>query len=235
MRANPKTYPGVAKRLPRALARLALAGLVALAAAACTAQQPGRAAVVIIDISRGYADELDKARLLTNFLLTELEPGDSIAVAFVDNTAYSDRNFIAQADFGHRPSVVTDQKRQVRSKVKTFLDDFEVPSAHSDITGGILLARDYLRGTDAQRKQIYLLSDLNEDLPPKLDRSGPLELDGIEVVALNVTRGERDNIDPARYRQRLSSWQQRIEDGGGTWKLVNEIGRLEQRLAAQAQ
>lgn len=237
------TYGNPLHRNPRATnapdhrprrARAAGVGLLALVAvllSGCDSGPHNRAAVVLIDISGEYAAEIEKARRVTSLLLGRLDPGDSIAVAFIDNTSYSDRNFIARADFDHRPSVANDQKRAVRKELDAFLDRFSVPSAHSDLTGGILLARDFLERTRAADKQIFLLSDLDEDLKPELDRSGPLELDGIEVVAVNVIRRDRDNIDPAHYRQRVSHWQQRVQDDGGQWDMVNEIDRLQHMVA----
>lgn len=215
-------------------ARAAAAGLLTLAAvllAGCDNGPHNRAAVVLIDISGEYAAEMEKARRVTSLLLGRLDPGDSIAVAFIDNTSYSNRNFIARVDFDHRPSVANDQKRAVRRDLDAFLDRFSVPSAHSDLTGGILLARDFLERTRAADRQIFLLSDLDEDLKPELDRDGPLELDGIEVVAVNVIRGARDNIDPEHYRRRVNHWQQRVQDDGGRWGMVNEVDRLQGMVA----
>ncbi len=223
-----------AARAPSRRRRAAVAGLLALATlllAGCGGGPQNKAAVVLIDISGEYAGELDKARRVTSLLLGRLEPGDAIAVAFIDNTSYSDRNFIARADFDHRPSVANDQKRMVRHELEAFLERFSVPSAHSDLTGGILLARDFLERTRAAEKQIILLSDLDEDLKPELARSGPLQLDGIELVAVNVIRRQRDNLDPQRYRERVSQWKERVERDGGQWNLVNAIDRLERLVA----
>ncbi|MDZ7828125.1 MAG: VWA domain-containing protein [Halofilum sp. (in: g-proteobacteria)] len=210
---------------------LAAAALLGLLMTACGGGPQNRAAAVLIDISGEYAAEVKKARELTGYLLAGLEPGDSIAIAFIDNTSYSDRNFIARTELDHRPSVANDQKRKVRAQLDAFLERFSVPSAHSDLTGGVLLARDFLQRTEAKRRQLYLLSDLDEDLPPQLERDVPLKLDGIEVIAVNVIRRDSDNIDPANYRRRLSAWQQRVEQDGGRWQLVNQLDRLE-RLAA---
>lgn len=210
---------------------LAAAALLSLLVAACDAGPQNRAAVVLIDISGEYAGEVSKARQVTGYLLGSLEPGDSISIAFIDNTSYSDRNFIARADFDHRPSVANDQKRKVRAELDAFLERFSVPSAHSDLTGGVLLARDFLERTEAKTKQVFLLSDLDEDLMPHLDRDEPLELGGIEIVAVNVIRRDSDNADPENYRQRVTQWEERVKKDGGSWKMVNEIDRLE-RVAA---
>lgn len=210
---------------------LAVAALMALLVTACEGGPQNRAAIVLIDISGEYAGEVEKARQVTSYLLTSLDPGDSIAIAFIDNTSYSDRNFIARADFDHRPSVANDQKRKVRAELDAFLERFSVPSYHSDLTGGVLLARDFLQSTKAKTKQIFLLSDLDEDLMPHLDRDEPLRLGGIEVVAVNVIRRDSDNVDPENYRKRVAQWEQRVQQDGGRWTLVNEIDRLE-RVAA---
>lgn len=212
-------------------AGLGAAAALALLLAACGGGPSNRAAVVLIDISGEYAREVDKARQVTSYLLGSLNPGDSIAVAFIDNTSYTERNFIARADFDHRPSVANDQKRQVRAKLDAFLDDFDVPSWHSDLTGGILLGRDFLDSTGADTRQLFLLSDLDEDLKPELDRDVPLELAGIEVVAVNVIRRDGDNVDPQHYRERIAGWQQRVVDNGGQWRVVDRIERLQSVVA----
>ncbi len=219
--------PGHRRRGPG----LAAAALLTLLVTACGAGAQNRAAVVLIDISGEYSAEVEKARKVTSYLLAGLEPGDSIAIAFIDNTSYSDRNFIARADFDHRPSVANDEKRKVRAELDAFLERFSVPSAHSDLTGGVLLARDFLERTEAGKKQLFLLSDLDEDLMPHLDRDEPLELGGIEVIAVNVIRRDSDNVDPENYRKRVTQWEERVVNDGGHWKMVNEIDRLE-RVAA---
>ncbi|MDX1606778.1 MAG: hypothetical protein R3202_11340, partial [Candidatus Competibacterales bacterium] len=106
-------------------------------------------------------------------------------------------------------------------------------SWHSDLTGGILLARDFLESTGAGTRQLFLLSDLDEDLKPELDRDVPLELAGIEVVAVNVIRRDGDNIDPSHYRRRIAHWRQRVQDNGGQWTMADRIERLESVVAAR--
>ncbi|MCH8930135.1 MAG: VWA domain-containing protein, partial [Proteobacteria bacterium] len=58
----------------------------------------------------------------------------------------------------------------------------------------------------------------------------PLELDGFEVVALNVTKLRADNIDPRLYLDRLEAWKTVVEAGGGTWRVINDLDRLEKLL-----
>jgi|GEM_PF-78995 len=186
-----------------------------------------RAAVVLVDISGDYASEIEQVQALTNYVLADLNSGDSIAVAFIDNSSFSERNFIARAELDRRPSVATQQKRQVSGQLADFLDRFQVPSYHSDISGGVLLAGEFLRESGAGQRYLFLLSDLEEDLMPGMKRDMSLALDGVEVIAVNVTRGRSDNYDPSAYRERLAHWEARIEESGGEWRVASDLARLE--------
>lgn len=186
-----------------------------------------RAAFVLIDISSQYAGERQKAQLLTNYLLAELNSGDSLAVGFIDNTSFSERNIIARATFDHRPSVASQEKRAFKAELEDFMERFRVPSYHSDVTGGVLLATDYLRSVEAGHRHLFILSDLHEDVPPGINRNIEVQLDDIDVVAMNVRRQRSDNDNPEQYRERLAEWQQQVKSSGGRWEVVNDMGRLE--------
>ena len=212
--------------------RLITAVLLSLLLFGCGEQaNHNRAAFVLLDISGSYAAERDQARRLTNYLLSELETGDSLAFGFIDNSSFTERNIIAQVTFDERPSVASQQKRIFQRRVTGFMKNFQTPSYHSDITGGVLLARDYLEEVDAGRKHLFLLSDLHEDVPPRLERDMKLNLSDVQVVALNVKRQRSDNEDPTEYQQRLASWEKRVEQNGGRWALVNNMERLEKEVA----
>ena len=60
---------------------------------------------------------------------------------------------------------------------------------------------------------------------------------GVVVVAhyaglsvADMTKLRSDNVDPREYLDRLANWQQRVESGGGTWQVVNDLERLEKVL-----
>lgn len=217
---------GYLRKTRRAL--LLLATCTALLLNGCSApEDQRRAAFILMDISGDYASEMKQARVLSNYLLANLNSGDSLAIAFIDNSSFTERNIIARATFDHRPSVASQQKRHFQAQVEGFLKKFRVPSHHSDITGGVLLASDYLHEMEAGRKHLFILSDLHEDLPPWLDRDLPVKLDSIQVVAVNVKRQREDNNSPRGYQNRLALWQERVEDNGGQWQLVNDMTRLE--------
>ena len=62
-------------------------------------------------------------------------------------------------------------------------------------------------------------------------RDIPFRMEGVQVVALNVTKLRTDNIDPREYMQRLEQWRQRVEEGGGNWRVINDLDRLDKILA----
>jgi len=55
-------------------------------------------------------------------------------------------------------------------------------------------------------------------------------VDGFEIVALNVTKLRSDNVDPREYMTRLDEWKHRVEAEGGTWRVINDLDRLETLL-----
>lgn len=208
--------------------RLLVAIMLASQLLACTEPtNNSRAAFVLIDISTDYAAELKKAQTLSRYLLANLHSGDSLAIAFIDNSSFTERNIIARTTFDHRPSVANQQKRAFQAQLQDFVERFRVPSHHSDISGGVFLASDHLMELGAGRQYLFILSDLHEDLPPWVNRDAAVNLDNIQVIAINVKRQRSDNNDPQAYQHRLALWQKRVEDSGGRWQVINNLARLE--------
>ena len=75
------------------------------------------------------------------------------------------------------------------------------------------------------RKIVLIYSDLKEELPKGYKRDFTLSLPDYEVIALNVTKLRSDNKDPKEYMDRMSAWRQKVEDGGGSWRIVNDLDR----------
>ena len=184
---------------------------------------------MLMDTSGTYAQELDKAKAIINYLLGTLQPGDSLAVARIDSGSFSEKDIIQKATFHTRPSTANQQKRLFEQNLKDFISSVK-GSAHTDITGGVLQAVEYLNETGAGKKYIFIFSDLEEDLVKGHIRDIPIRFDGFRVVALNVTKLRSDNVDPREYLDRLEMWQQRVETGGGHWKVINDLERLERIL-----
>ena len=181
---------------------------------------------MLLDSSGTYTKELKRAQTILNYLLGISNPGDSLAVARIDSGSFSEKDIIAKMIFDGRPSVVNKQKRVFKQKVDNFISQVK-GSPYTDITGGLLQAVEYLNETGAGNKYILIFSDLKEDLAKGHIRDFPIQLHGCRVVALNVTKLRKDNIDPRLYFTRVEAWKERIESGGGTWRVINDLERLD--------
>ena len=197
---------------------------------ACADKGPTNSGVyLLLDTSGTYTRELVNALNLVNALLVKLEPSDSFAVARIDTGSFSEKDIIARVTFNDRPSEANRQKRHFRDDMDNFVKTVK-SSRYTDITGGVLQAAEYLNEKGSGRKTILIYSDLKEELPKGYVRDLPLQLEGFDVIALNVTKLRSDNIDPREYMDRLEKWQQRVEEGGGSWRVVNDMDRLESVL-----
>ncbi|MGR6872882.1 VWA domain-containing protein [Pseudomonas sp. HK3] len=193
---------------------------------ACTQQKPTTGLYLLLDTSGTYTKELKKAQQIIHYYLAQLEPGDSFAVARIDSGSFSETDIIAKVTFDHRPSRANEQKRVFSATISKFIETVQ-SSAYTDISGGLLLAKEYLNEIDSDKKYIMVFSDMQEELPKGYKRDFELNLPGYEVIALNVTKLRSDNQDPTKYMQRLKDWQQRIEQSGGKWRMINDLEREE--------
>lgn len=181
---------------------------------------------MLLDTSGTYTAEIDKAQQVISFTLARLEPGDSFAVARIDTASFSEKDIIAKATFDDRPSMANNQKRAFQGNVNAFVQRVEA-SGHTDISGGLLQALEYLEEKAPGRRTIFIFSDLLEDLEDGYVRDFPLTFSDVDVIALNVTKLRSDNVDPREYLDRLAAWRQRVEQGGGQWRVINDLDRLE--------
>ena len=209
--------------------------LVAAAAIACTgcleSGVRSTGVYMLLDTSGTYREELDEARQIINYTLARLDSTDSFAIARIDTGSFSEKDIIARVTLDDRPSTANMQKRRFSETVAEFVDHVE-SARHTDISGGLLQAIEFLNEKDSARKTILIFSDLEEDLEEGYVRDMDLPLEGFEVVALNVTKLRADNIDPRKYLDRLDAWRQRVESGGGTWRVINDLDRLEGLLGS---
>jgi hypothetical protein len=186
---------------------------------------------MLLDTSGTYREELDKAEQIIYFTLAKLGPADSFAVARIDTGSFSEKDIIVKATFEDRPSAANGQKRQFAEHIDNFARSAE-SAPYTDITGGLLQAIEFLNEKDPGRKTIFIFSDLKEDLLSGYVRDIPLNLDGFDVVALNVTKLRSDNIDPREYLERLKDWETQVVESGGRWRVVNDLNHLEGLLAS---
>lgn len=212
--------------------KLILTTLLTVVLAACSEPNSNaRAVYLLLDTSGTYTAEMDKAQKIINYLLGTLDSGDSIAIARIDSGSFSEKDIISRVTFDMRPSMATTQKHQFKRRLDDFVSN-AAPSAHTDISGAVLQAAEFLSETQAAAKYILIFSDLEEDLARGHIRDFTMPLVEIRVVALNVTKLRSDNIDPRDYLNRLDEWEQRVYQGGGLWKVVNDLDRLDKLLGS---
>jgi hypothetical protein len=184
---------------------------------------------MLLDTSGTYAEELTKAEQIIRFTLSRLDATDSFAVARIDTGSFSEKDIVAKASFDDRPSAVNRQKRLFAQQVSEFVENVN-PAPYTDITGGLLQAVEFLNEKGTGNKTILIFSDLKEDLEKGYVRDIDVELEGFEVIALNVTKLRSDNMDPREYLDRLREWQGRVEKTGGRWRVINDLDGLEDLL-----
>jgi hypothetical protein len=180
---------------------------------------------MLLDTSGTYTEQLDKAQKIIKFVLANLTSGDSFALARIDSASFSEKDIIAKVTFDLRPTKATAEKRAFIEMVDRFAKSVK-GSAYTDITGGMLQAIDYLHETGAGKKYILVFSDLKEDIAEGHIRDFPITFGGISVIALNVTKLSSDNIDPREYMHRVDAWALRVEEGDGTWRVMNDLDRM---------
>ena len=202
-----------------------------LAGTGCGSGNHAHAVYMLVDTSGTYSQEAGKALLIVNYLLGTLESGDSLAVARVKSRSFSAKDILAKATFDSRPSQANAQKRAFREKVDASFR--QVPgSAYTDITGGMLQGAEWLNETGAGTRTIIVFSDMQEELDKVTQRSFPISLKNIRVVAVNVVKLGTDNVDPRRYLGRLEAWEKRVVKAGATeWRVINDLQRLDRILA----
>lgn len=189
-----------------------------------------QAVYVLIDTSGTYSKEVAKAQGVVNYLLGSLNPGDAMAVGRVKSRSFSEKDIVAKVSLGKDPVAANAQKRAFSEQFAGFarITQDAGGSRYTDITGGIILAAEFLNETGAGRKTIVIFSDMQEEIDRNTVRDIPIKLDGIRVVALNVTKLETDNADPRRYLDRLEWWEKRTRSAGATdWRVVNDMEHLD--------
>ncbi len=206
--------------------RLTLVSLLVLLAGCGEPEKRNMGIYMLLDTSGTYKDEIGKAQQIINYTLSKLNPGDSFAVARIDTASFSEKDIVAKVTFDERPSTANGQKRRFQESVNSFVDEVK-PAGYTDISGGLLQALEYLNEKDPGRKTIFIFSDLKEDLQEGYVRDFTMTFTDVDVVAMNVTKLRSDNVDPREYLDRLSDWETRVQQSGGSWRVINDLDRLE--------
>lgn len=207
---------------------LALSLILIIAITGCSdSKSRSKGVYMLLDTSGTYALELKKAQSILNYLLGVLQPGETLAVARIDTGSFSEKDIVAKITFDERPSYANNQKRAFQQEVNSFVAAVK-SSKYTDISGGILQGIEYLNEQGSGKKYILIFSDLKQELAQGYNRDIPFQLQGFNVIALNVTKLRADNIDPKQYQDRVTKWRAEVESGGGTWSIINDLENLGQ-------
>ena len=195
--------------------------------ASCSPPQASNSGVyMLVDTSGTYAEEIDKAGQIIRYTLSRLDATDSFAVARIDTGSFSEKDIVAKMTFDDRPSMINRQKRLFAEKIQSFVDGTPA-SPYTDISGGLLQAVEYLNEKGPAVKTVLIFSDLKEELEDGYIRELEFTLDGFDIIALNVTKLRSDNVDPREYLIRLDDWQDKVEQSGGSWRVINDLDSLD--------
>ena len=179
---------------------IVLVTLAALALGCSDGRSYSQAICVLVDVSGTYAEEKQEvATILKREVLPAMMPGDTLMVIRIDSQSYDEDNLEALMTLDHRPSMANAQKLALSKKLDDFVAGKQV-ARHTDIAGAMMLGTDYLAELRSGSRVMLVFSDLEQDLPDgtrrKIDAG---EFEGIDVVAMNVKRLDRDNADPEAF------------------------------------
>jgi hypothetical protein len=184
---------------------------------------------MLVDTSGTYTEELDKARAIVNYLLGSLAPGDTMAVARIDTGSFSEKGHSSpkSPSTSGRPWP-TRKSAPFRSRWPILCQSV-AGSSHTDISGGSAAGGGIPeRSRNPARNIILIFSDLKEELA-----KGSRARRALSIGRVQHHRVERDQA-AGRYprSQKLyaaggSVARQVTESGGGAWRVINDLERLD--------
>lgn len=200
--------------------------LFSIMALSCShAQQENRAVYVLLDRSGTYAQQFEVVTATVKLLLSKLEPGDSFALARIDNEIFSEQDIVARVTFSSRPSQSNVQKRAVLNVLQQLATATKAGS-YTDVTGGMLQAMGWLNATGAKHKLIIVFSDFPDEPREGYMREFPLNFNRAQVLVWNASQAESlagvALAEAQSFSERAKVWQQRVVAGGGSWQMVND-------------
>lgn len=200
-----------------------LLAAVVLGAAACSDSKDYETAMcALADISGTYAQEKQNvARIIKAGVVPHLMPGDSLFFITIDSNSYNEDDLVASLTLDYVPSKANEQKLAFAEKLDAFAES-NARSQFTDISGAMMLCKDYLSSTGAGNQAMLIFSDMKEELQPGSKRQfSENEFEGIDIAAMNVIKLNADSADPAVYRKRLEQWEQTVTDSGAlSWSNI---------------
>jgi hypothetical protein len=200
--------------------------ILCCALVSCNNPMPESHAVyVLIDRTGVYAQSFDDVRTTVRLLLSKLEPGDSLAVARIDNEFFTVQDVVVAITFSSRPSNANKQKRALLNAIDKLAVDTRAGS-YTDITGGMLKATEWLNATRASNKLIIVFSEFPDEPRTGYMHDFPVNYNGAKVVVWNVLMPVQvDSVtltESSTFTERTKGWQSRVLAGGGSWWVVSD-------------
>lgn len=176
----------------------------------------------LVDVSGTYADEKDNVvRIVKAGVVPHLMPGDSLFFITIDSNSYNEEDLIASLKLDYVPSKANQQKLAFADKLDEF-GESRTRSQYTDISGAMMLCKDYVSNTGSGNQAMLIFSDMREELQAGLTRDfSETEFEGMDVAAMNVIKLNADSADPAVYRDRLDEWERKVtESGARSWSII---------------
>ncbi len=191
----------------------------------CSKSRHSKAVYLLIDMSV-YGQKFETIELVLRHLLKLLRPGDSIALARIDGDSFKEKNIITRISFDFRPLKANAQKRAFLASVHQFGQSIK-PEKNTDITGGILQSIEYLNEIQANKQYIFIFSDLPIDVKNKYFQHFSIDFTGVHVLSMNIKEAENNTTGPDAYLFYADAWRQRINNGNGSWLMLDDIKQLD--------
>jgi hypothetical protein len=186
----------------------------------------------LVDVSGTYAGEKSTVvKTVKAGIVPQMIPGDNLFFVKIDSNSYSEDNLVTKMTLDYRPTMANNQKLAVAQK----LDEFGKGNARSnltDISGALMLCSDYLKATGTGTKVMFVFSDMNEELPAGVVRKfADDEFEGIDIVAMNIIKLNKDSANPEVYRKRLEQWNKRtLASGARSWNTLIDATKIQEYI-----
>jgi len=191
----------------------------------CAMTKETKAIYVLIDSAESEEQQSNDLIMAMRHLLNILKPGDSIALARIDNKNFSEKDEVLRLRFDRRTAMANAQKRAFLESVKQFCQNIE-PGKGNDITGGVLHAIEYLNETQASQAYILVFSDLQLNAKKDYFKNFTINFNGIHVIAMKIKKILEDEIESKKYLERTNEWANQVNAGDGKWSLLYDVKKL---------
>jgi hypothetical protein len=180
---------------------------------------------VLIAVEGNAQPALREVRRLVDYLLTVLQPNDTLGIARVDGGSFNEKDIFTAVTFDQRPSVAIRQKRRVTENIGRWVARAS-GGPNSDISGGILQAAELLNASGCRYKYILLFSDLAAARPPEYSREVPFQLAGFTVIAFGPGKSRQGADGSGLNSDRIEMWRKKVERGNGNWLVIEDRAAL---------